>query len=387
MDTGPARLDSGPVTVPGFQIEDDEDASRGTRLLLRGSLSLSEAGHLRRELAERLRSGKVTTVDLSGVVSLDSSAASILADVCCQGSRAGDTIQFQGASGAVQAILSLYTDRVTRASLRSPPVRIGIFEHLGQAAVGLCDRVRELLTFLGEFFDAVRKAVRAPSTVNWPDVGRLIERHGSDGVPIVLLITFLVGLVTAFQAAIQLRKFGADTFIADMVSLSITRELGPLMAAIVVAGRSGAAIAAELGTMKVSEEIDALRTIGLCPQRFLVFPRVIALIFVMPILTLLADVVGIAGGLFVAVFQLGIPIRGYLISVQEALSLWDVTGGLLKALIFGALIAVVGSERGLATRGGAEGVGRSTTGAVVTILFYLILADAIFTVLFQSLGI
>jgi len=375
------------VGAAGFQIDDEAGARRGSHLRIRGSLDLSQAGRLRSELAERLSSGTVRGVDLSEVDSLDSSAASILAEVCRQSANSGGDIQFEGASGRVQAILSLYTDRITRECLRDPPGRIGILEHLGQAAVGLRQRVRELLTFLGEFFDAVRRAIQDPRTVNWPDVGRLIERHGSDGVPIVLLITFLVGLVTAFQAAIQLRKFGADTFIADMVSLSITRELGPLMAAIVVAGRSGAAIAAELGTMKVSEEIDALRTLGLCPHRFLVFPRVLALVFAMPILTLLADAVGIAGGLFVAVFQLGIPVRGYLISVQEALSVGDVVGGLLKSVVFGMLIAVVGSERGLATRGGAEGVGSATTGAVVTILFYLILSDAIFTVLFQSMGI
>jgi phospholipid/cholesterol/gamma-HCH transport system permease protein len=185
---------------------------------------------------------------------------------------------------------------------------------------------------------------------------------------------------------VQLRQFGANIFVADLVALSITRELGPLMTAIIVAGRSGAAFSAELGTMKVSEEIDALRTLGLDPYLFLVFPRVIALILVMPLLTILADVVGILGGLLVALLGLDLTVNAYLLETRKALDLWDVGSGILKSLVFALNVALIACQRGLATSGGAEGVGRATTSAVVSSLFALVVLDAIFTMLFNAFG-
>jgi phospholipid/cholesterol/gamma-HCH transport system permease protein len=210
-----------------------------------------------------------------------------------------------------------------------------------------------------------------------------MERSGADALPIVALITFLTGLVTAFQAAIQLHRVGADLFVADAVALSMTRELGPLMTAIVAAGRSGAAFAAELGTMRVSEEVDALHTIGLDPQRYLVLPRMLALVAMLPLLTLLADAIGIFGGLVVGVLSLDLVPIAYLEETRKALVPWDVSSGLLKSVAFALAIGWVGCQRGLATRGGAEGVGRATTSAVVSALFALIAIDAIFTVVFH----
>jgi len=200
------------------------------------------------------------------------------------------------------------------------------------------------------------------------------------------VINFLVGLVTAFQAAIQLRQFGANIFVADLVGLSMTRELAPLMTAIIVAGRSGAAFSAELGTMRVSEEVDALRTLGFDPYQFLVFPRVLTLVVALPLLTILADAVGIAGGLLVAMLGLDITPNAYLIQTQKAVELWDVFSGCLKAAVFGLNIALIACQRGLSARGGADGVGRATTSAVVTSLFAIVVLDAIFTVLFHAFG-
>src|SRR5262249_26998642 len=181
-------------------------------------------------------------------------------------------------------------------------------------------------------------------------------------------------------------QFGANIFVADLVALSVTRELAPLMTAIIVAGRSGAAFSAELGTMRVSEEVDALRTLGLDPYSYLVFPRVIALVLVVPLLTLIADVVGILGGLLVALFGLDLTLAGYLHETQKSLELFDVFSSTLKAAVFGVNIALIACQRGLATRGGAEGVGRATTSAVVTSLFAIVAADAVFTVLFLAFG-
>jgi phospholipid/cholesterol/gamma-HCH transport system permease protein len=242
------------------------------------------------------------------------------------------------------------------------------------------------LDFVGDVVLAGAQALRRPAAVNWADVPRLMERAGADGLPIVLMINFLVGLVTAFQAAIQLKQFGANIFVADLVGLSVTRELAPLMTAIIVAGRSGAAFSAELGTMRVSEEIDALRTLGLDPYHFLVFPRVIALVLVLPLLTILADLVGIAGGLLVAMLGLDLTPNAYLLETQKAVNLWDVFSGVFKTGFFGLNIALIACQRGLATHGGAEGVGRATTSAVVTSLFAIVVVDAIFTLLFNAFG-
>ncbi len=200
----------------------------------------------------------------------------------------------------------------------------------------------------------------------------------------MVLINFLIGFVMGFQSAVQLKQFGANIYVADLVGLSITRELGPLMTAIIVCGRSGAAFAAELGTMKVSEEIDALRTMGFGPLRFLVVPRILALFLAMPILVMLGDLVGIAGGLLVGVTSLDLTIMGYLNETQNSLHMWDVFQGVIKSGVFAVAIGIISCQQGLATTGGAEGVGRRTTAAVVSSLFALILIDAGFTVLFHA---
>jgi phospholipid/cholesterol/gamma-HCH transport system permease protein len=214
-----------------------------------------------------------------------------------------------------------------------------------------------------------------------------MERSGADAVPIVLLINFLIGFVMAYQGALQLEQFGASIFVADLVGLSVTRELAPLMTAIIVCGRTGAAFAAELGTMKVSEEVDALRTLGFMPVRFLVIPRVVGLLLVAPLLTLLADAVGILGGVMVGALILDITPTAYWVQTLSAVGGWDVLSGVLKSIVFAGTIAVIACQQGLATSGGAEGVGRRTTSAVVWILFSLILLDAAFTVLFGAIGL
>jgi len=375
------------VSEPGFRVEEVGVGPTGSRVRVEGRLTAGISGLLRAQLERVVRAPSSTRIDVSGVEELDGAAAAILAEVWSNAVQQGAAIGFEGGRPGVRAILDLYTDRRARACLLPPPAPESILAQIGRETLRLVQSLREALAFVGESSLALAAAARNPASVNWRDLPRMIERHGADGVPIVGLIAFLIGLITAFQAAVQLRPFGADSLVADLVGLSLTRELAPLMTAIVVAGRSGAAIAAELGTMKVSEEIDALRTLGLCPVRYLVAPRTLALVVVLPLLTLMADVVGIGGGLLVTTAQLEVSARGYLLSIEDALDPGDVLGGVLKALAFGLIIALSACERGLATRGGAEGVGRSTTSAVVSTLFYLVLADALFSVLFDLLGI
>ncbi|GAC1577916.1 MAG: hypothetical protein NVS3B20_09210 [Polyangiales bacterium] len=229
--------------------------------------------------------------------------------------------------------------------------------------------------------------LREPKTGNWKHVFPTMERAGADAVPIVVLINFLVGFVMGFQGATQLKQFGANLYVADLVGLSVTRELGPLMTAIILCGRSGASFAAELGSMSVSEEIDALRTMGFGPIRYLVLPRTLALMLVLPLLTLLGDLVGMFGGLIVGVTSLGLTVGGYLSETQKAVTMWDVFSGLVKSVVFALAISLISCQQGMATTGGAEGVGRRTTASVVSILFALIVIDAGFTVFFHAFNL
>jgi phospholipid/cholesterol/gamma-HCH transport system permease protein len=245
--------------------------------------------------------------------------------------------------------------------------------------------VQLILAFLGSMILALGSILRRPRTANWPEVAAIMDRTGADALPIVLIVNLLIGFVMGFQSAVQLKQFGANIYVADLVGLGITRELGPLMTAIIVCGRSGAAFAAELGTMKVSEEIDALRTMGISPLRFLVFPRIFGLFLIMPILTLFGDVVGIAGGLLVGVLSLDLTISGYVTETRQSVHLWDFFQGLIKCGFFAVAIGIISCQQGLATTGGAEGVGRRTTASVVSSLFALILVDAGFTILFHAL--
>jgi phospholipid/cholesterol/gamma-HCH transport system permease protein len=241
------------------------------------------------------------------------------------------------------------------------------------------------LAVLGDLCWALARAVRQPRSVHFGEFGSLVERAGTDGLPIIMLINFLVGAILGLQGAIQLHRFGGDQFLANLVGLSIVRELGPLMTAILVTGRSGAAYAAELGTMMVNEEVDALRTLGQDPQRFLVFPRVLALFLVVPVLTVIGNLVGSLGGLAIAMSYLDQPAVVYLQSLQQAVGLGDLGTGLLKSGVFAITIGLIACQRGLATRGGAAGVGRSTTSAVVVVLFALVALDAVFTWVFSLL--
>lgn len=368
----------------GTVVQDTTDAAGRRTLRLAGSFGLEGASRLRADVMGALRRGPLEVIDLTDVERLEGAAASVLADALCS---AGEIPDIVGASPEVKSILDLYTvEGQCPARVPTPP-RIGFVDQVGAATLDIVATVKTMLVFIAEESSALVQALKRPGTIRWSNVGTQVERHGADGLPIVVVIGSLMGLITAFQAAVQLRRFGADAFVADLVSISLVRELSPLMTAIVVAGRSGAAIAAEIGTMKVSEEVDAIYTLGLCPHRFLVFPRILALVIVLPLLTLASSAVGILAGAVVTTGVLDVSFRAFILSSRDAVSSADVLGGTIKAMVFGGFIAAIACERGLATRGGAEGVGRSTTSAVVSTLFWLVLLDALFAILFDIWGV
>jgi len=225
--------------------------------------------------------------------------------------------------------------------------------------------------------------MRKPRTLRVGDTIVNMRLVGVQALPIVGLISFLLGLIMAFMSSVQLKQFGANIYVASLVSLSMTRELGPIMTAIIVAGRSSSAFAAEIGSMKISEEIDALFTMGINPHQYLVLPRVIAAFLMVPLLTLFSDVFAIAGGLVVGTSMLGLTVDGYLNQTLKTLSLFDVFWGLFKSGIFALFLAWIGCLRGFQVREGADDVGRATTSAVVTSIFMIIFLDSIMVVILR----
>ncbi|HRI51435.1 MAG TPA: MlaE family lipid ABC transporter permease subunit [Pseudomonadota bacterium] len=377
------------MTTRSYQMELGTDGPEELTLRLKGRLSLAEAAALWTELNDHIRPitrGQTLNFDMSGVEIVDGGAMALLVQLRSDLHRRGAAAEFLGASPPVQEIIHLYRGDVA-VGPRKRRRALGTLAQIGNATIEFFAEIRLVLAFFGLMLISALRVLRRPRTANWRELLPTMERTGADAVPIVVLINFLVGFVMAFQGAVQLKQFGANIFVADLVGLSIARELGPLMTAIIICGRSGAAFAAELGTMTVSEEIDALRTMGFGPMRFLVLPRALALMAVAPLLTLIADVVGMVGGLFVGIASLDLTVVGYFNETQKALTVWDVFSGIIKSVVFALVIALIACQQGLATAGGAEGVGRRTTSAVVATLFALILVDAVFTLFFYAFNL
>lgn len=260
-------------------------------------------------------------------------------------------------------------------------------EGLGRSAAATYERTVALLGFVGESALALAGSFVHPSRFRWRPILYNIRSAGFDALPIVGLLSFLLGIVVAYQGAAQLRQYGANIFVADLVGLSMLREFAPLLTAIIVAGRSGSAYAAQIGTMAVTEEIDAMRTIGIAPLDLLVLPKIIALAIALPLLTVFADVLGVFGGMIMARAQLEVGFDEFLDRLVKAVSITAYMVGIGKAPVFAAIIAVVGCFQGFRTQGGADSVGRQTTRSVVQAIFLVIVADALFSIVFSALDL
>ncbi|HEU0034534.1 MAG TPA: MlaE family lipid ABC transporter permease subunit [Kofleriaceae bacterium] len=361
---------------------------RGAALEVRGDLGLADGRAIWSELRDRVRTAAPPRLDLDlrYAESIDGAAMAMLVETRAELAARGVPCELLHASSQVAPLVRLYGGEAAPARVIAR-TREGWLSELGAAMHALGRRIRGLLAFIGELALAIVAIARRPSRANWRSIPTLASRAGADGVPIVLLLCFLVGFVMAFQTARQLQLYGANVFVADVVGISVVRELSPLMVAIIMSGRSGASYAAELGTMRVSEEIDALRVMGLAAMPYLIVPRIIALALVAPVLTLLGDVAGVVGGMAVAGGSLDVSPRGYVTELQSALVMSDVWTGLVKSFAFGIAIAFIGCQQGFVTRGAAAGVGRGTTATVVYCLFTIVLLDTGFTVLFRTLGL
>jgi phospholipid/cholesterol/gamma-HCH transport system permease protein len=352
----------------------------GVRLL--GQLRTPEAFALVEAVRKATAGIDQPTIDLTGVEQLDGGVLALLrADLATRNGRpaqlrVGD--RFEG-------MLDLYAGAAARPL--HPKRCESIAAHVGRTTVEETSHFMAIVAFAGEMAVAVWRILKHPRRGHWKETPVLVESAGADALPIVLVINFLVGFVLAYMAARALQTFGANVYVADLVGIGMTRQLGPLMTAIIVCGRSGAAYTTELGSMKVDEEIDALRTLGLEPHAWLVVPRLLSLVLVLPVLTLLADVLGMLGGLVVAMASLDLTARTYFREMRSALTAWDIWSGLILSLAFAIAIGLIACEQGFAASGGPQGVGRRTTSTVVTSLFAIVALDAGITLLYRFFGL
>jgi phospholipid/cholesterol/gamma-HCH transport system permease protein len=358
------------------------------KLAIAGRLDADSTGGIWRESTRLVAAARAVTVDLdaAAIDYCDGSGIALLIQLRRLQQKNAGRLEIHGLRPEFQELLDDWAQGSAETGPSKTKVRVQLAEEIGRGAVQVWQDIHELIAFVGQLGLAMVKAARHPSTIRWRDTLLIAEEVGVNALPIVALLSFLVGVIMAFQAAVALRQFGAEIFVANMIGLSVLREMGPLMTAIILAGRSGSAFAAEIGTMKVREEIDALKTMGLEPVRFLVVPRVLAALAMTPVLTVFADLLGVMGG-SVVMMSLGFPLITFFHQLQLAVSYGSLVGGLVKAFAFGILVAAIGCLRGLQTQSGASAVGLSTTHAVVSGIILIVITDGIFTVIYYYLWV
>ena len=358
-----------------------EDGAGHSRLVLSGQLTLAAIGPFERALHSI--SGPVAAVDLSDVDDIDTVGAWVV----LQFARAHDA-EITGASEAAQRLLGAV--RGIEASSDIGPDRLPVWERvpvaLGEKVYAGRSGLYGVVGFFGQILIGVGSLIRHPTRFPFKALVHQMELVGVTALPIIGLMSFLIGIVIAQQGSVQLEQFGAEALTVNLVGRITLRELGVLMTAIMVAGRSGSAFAAQLGTMKLTEEIDAMRTIGISPIEVLVIPRIVAATFMMVLLGFYSSVVAIVGGAVVGDLTLGIPFWTFLDRIHDVVPTHDLWVGLIKAPVFGLIVALAGCYNGLQVRGNSEEVGRRTTMAVVSAIFAVIVLDAFFAVFFTEVG-
>jgi phospholipid/cholesterol/gamma-HCH transport system permease protein len=363
-----AETDDGSITI---YIQGGMDSSNASRLIeIFGSL-----------INDRQPSS--LTVDLKKVSYLDDFGALVLVELKNMMTRSNGLFDLKNAREEVLSILHSETLAETPSFITVRPPNM--FIRFGDAIIQYAADVKYLISFVGSVCIAFVNSLLHPKSLRMEETFLYMQKTGVDALPIVGLIGFLLGLIVAFMSSVQLQLFGANIYVASLVSLAMCRELGPIMTAIIVAGRSGSSFAAEIGTMKISEEVDALFTMGFDPTQYLVVPKILASVIVVPILTLFSDIFAILGGLVVGVFMLDLTVSAYISETITTLTVFDVCWGIFKSGVFALLISWIGCLRGFQVKGGAASVGHSTTSAVVSGIFLIIVSDALFTVMLRYL--
>ncbi|MBE0597572.1 MAG: MlaE family lipid ABC transporter permease subunit [Desulfuromonadales bacterium] len=377
------------MATPRFTLQTSEAEGQALVINLVGRLDMETTPAAWREAVRlvEVRQPPRLIVEAAQVEYCDGAGIGLLVELCCRQEGAGRQYEIRGLRPQFRQLFDLFDPADIPPLPPERQIHVHLAEEVGRASWRAWQELYSLVAFLGHLVVALAATFRHPrQRLRGGEILLAAEKAGVNALPIVLLVSFLIGLIMAFQSAIPMRRFGAEIYVANLVGLSMLRELGPLMTAMVLAGRSGSAFAAELGTMKVNEEIDALVTMGIDPVRFLVVNRFLAAVLVMPLLTVFADLVAIMGG-SVVLLSLGYSLTTYFNQLLSAITWVDFTSGLFKALFFGGIVAWVGCLSGLQTRLGPSAVGDSATRAVVAGNVLIIVADGIFAVLFYFLGI
>jgi phospholipid/cholesterol/gamma-HCH transport system permease protein len=370
-----------------FEIEEGSG-----RLRLHGRWTVAEAAALGPGLdALEPRDAREFVLDAAGIETLDLTGAWLLRAAESRLQEAGARVAWRPARPDLLDFIdrTLADERTPPPSDDEPPLSVvsGTLHGLGRVTVLAKEGALDALSFVGVVTLGFGRAMTSIKRLRLPSVARHVYDTGVTAVPIVSLIAFLISVIIAYIGAQQLRQFGGEIFVVDLVTVSVLRELGVLLTAIIVAGRSGSAFAAEIGAMKLNEEVDALRAMGMDPIEVLVLPRILGLLIALPALTVLADAMGLAGGALLSWYLVDIPFNQFVERVQGSISDYTFWVGIIKAPVFAVLIAVVGTLRGMQVRTSSRELGRLTTVAVVQSIFLVILADAFFAVLFMELDI
>ncbi|MBM3548478.1 MAG: MlaE family lipid ABC transporter permease subunit [Alphaproteobacteria bacterium] len=366
--------------------EDGENA----RVSLAGAWTVAAAAELDSEIRGlRLAKAKRATLDLSGIEALDTAGAWLIREAAKVLSRGGASVAFAGVDRRAAALLETVgsAEEQTHAPETPPPSFVELLVRLGFGTAFVVREARFYLGFLGLTLEAAARIALRPTRFRFTSFVHHLEAVGLNALPIVGLISFLIGIVMAYQGATQLKLFGAEIFVVDLVAISVLREIGILLTAIVVAGRSGSAFTAQIGTMKLREEVDAMRTLGLDPIEVLVLPRVTALLVALPLLCFFSDIMGLLGGQLMAWLSLDISPQTFIERVHDRIPIRHFWVGMAKAPVFAAMIGLVGCYQGLRVKGDSGSVGRLTTRSVVQSIFLVIVADAVFSIFFDLINI
>ncbi len=345
-----------------------------------------------RKIGAEARSGKPARrarIDMAAVDALDTAGAWLITRTRLGLSAAGIPVEVAGAGTAYVALLERVEKALEHERPEPPKTNpfIRLLEGLGKAQFDMFAVARNLVSFFGLTLIVFFRLMLRPGRLRFTALVFRMHSTGLSAMPIVGLLSFLIGVVVAFQGADQLRQFGAEIFTVNLLGVSILRELGPLITAILIAGRSGSAFTAQIGTMKVNQEVDAMETIGLDPIEILVIPRVLALMITLPLLVFYADIMALLGGMLMATTALDISVSTFLKQLQSAITITTFMVGMVKAPVFAFLISLVGCFEGFNVSGSAESVGRRTTTSVVESIFLVIVVDAAFSITFSFLGI
>jgi phospholipid/cholesterol/gamma-HCH transport system permease protein len=354
-----------------------------------GDWRIANAGQLDSELTRLDIPGNRVVVDMAALESLDTAGAWLLYRTLKLFEAQHKKIALRGARNEHHAMLREVAANDSPCEISPPQVNtvVRVVLTVGRASVDALRAGRDFVSFFGASVVTLLRALLQPRRLRWTSLVYQMEQVGFNALPIVGLIAFLIGVVLAYQGAVQLQRLGAEVFVVDLIAVSVLREVGILLTAIVVAGRSGSAFTAQIGSMKANEEVDALRTLGMDPMDVLVLPRVLALVITLPMLAFFADMLGLLGGGLMAWVVLDISPAMFIERLRHAITVWSFLVGIIKAPFFAVVIALVGCHEGLQVTGSAESVGSRTTRAVVEAIFLVIVLDAAFSIFFSVVGV